>query len=168
MWYPKVLDWSFIWLSTKVFCTSIYPQVDKFALVAQPNQFVLESCVRAFIENFEHGWFDPCSFVRTKSFKKFFIFSNTRFAIDSMQSSCLDKVGGEKAADQQIQETSFIQHTFGGHLRSQANALFIYFYGQTRGYVLVDAKFPVFRRTSKIKSLWSGSPEPTYAWSLPR
>ena len=44
-----------------------------------------------------------------------------------MQSSCLDKVGGEKAANQQIQETSFIQHTFGGHLRSQANTLFIYF-----------------------------------------
>ena len=59
--------------------------------------------------------------------RKFFIFSNTRFAIDSMQSSCLDKVGGEKTADQQIQETSFIQHTFGGHLRSQANTLFIYF-----------------------------------------
>eukprot|EP01018_Ginkgo_biloba_P007129 Gb_38396 [translate_table: standard] len=42
-----------------------------------------------------------------------------RFAIDSMQSVCLDEVGGEKAVDPHTQETTLIQHIFGGHLQSQ-------------------------------------------------
>lgn len=46
-----------------------------------------------------------------------------RFAIDSMQSICLDKEGGEKAVDQRTQETTFIQHIFGGHLQSQVRCM---------------------------------------------
>lgn len=46
-----------------------------------------------------------------------------RFAIDSMQSICLDKVGGEKAVDQRTQETTFIHHIFGGHLQSQVRCM---------------------------------------------
>ncbi|KAG8075095.1 hypothetical protein GUJ93_ZPchr0006g41480 [Zizania palustris] len=42
-----------------------------------------------------------------------------RFAIDKMQSSCLDEFGGEKAVDLSTQETSLIQHIFGGRLQSQ-------------------------------------------------
>ncbi|CAA6671048.1 unnamed protein product [Spirodela intermedia] len=42
-----------------------------------------------------------------------------RFAIDTMQSVCLDEFGGEKALDPSIQETTLIQHIFGGHLQSQ-------------------------------------------------
>ncbi|XP_020103447.1 ubiquitin carboxyl-terminal hydrolase 18-like [Ananas comosus] len=42
-----------------------------------------------------------------------------RFAIDKMQSACLDEFGGEKALDPSIQETTLIQHIFGGHLQSQ-------------------------------------------------
>ncbi|KAJ7966328.1 Ubiquitin carboxyl-terminal hydrolase [Quillaja saponaria] len=42
-----------------------------------------------------------------------------RFAIDAMQSVCLDEFGGEKAVDPRSQETTLIQHTFGGHLQSQ-------------------------------------------------
>ncbi|XP_078443582.1 ubiquitin carboxyl-terminal hydrolase 18-like [Wolffia australiana] len=42
-----------------------------------------------------------------------------RFAIDTMQSVCLDEFGGEKALDLSIQETTLIQHIFGGHLQSQ-------------------------------------------------
>ncbi|KAF2302819.1 hypothetical protein GH714_008559 [Hevea brasiliensis] len=42
-----------------------------------------------------------------------------RFAIDMMQSVCLDEFGGEKAVDPATQETTFIQHVFGGHLQSQ-------------------------------------------------
>ncbi|GKU87463.1 hypothetical protein SLEP1_g1858 [Rubroshorea leprosula] len=42
-----------------------------------------------------------------------------RFAIDRMQSVCLDEFGGEKAVDPSCQETTLIQHIFGGHLQSQ-------------------------------------------------
>lgn len=42
-----------------------------------------------------------------------------RFAIDMMQSVCLDEFGGEKAVPPNTQETTLIQHIFGGHLQSQ-------------------------------------------------
>ncbi|XP_058113861.1 ubiquitin carboxyl-terminal hydrolase 18-like isoform X2 [Magnolia sinica] len=42
-----------------------------------------------------------------------------RFAIDTMQSVCLDEFGGEKVLDLSTQETTLIQHIFGGHLQSQ-------------------------------------------------
>ncbi|KAJ6804059.1 ubiquitin carboxyl-terminal hydrolase 19-like [Iris pallida] len=42
-----------------------------------------------------------------------------RFAIDTMQSACLDEYGGEKALDPSTQETTLIHHIFGGHLQSQ-------------------------------------------------
>uniref|UniRef100_A0A2P2LAU1 Uncharacterized protein MANES_16G133800 n=1 Tax=Rhizophora mucronata TaxID=61149 RepID=A0A2P2LAU1_RHIMU len=42
-----------------------------------------------------------------------------RFAIDTMQSVCLHEFGGEKAVDPASQETTLIQHIFGGHLQSQ-------------------------------------------------
>ncbi|KAL6603727.1 hypothetical protein ACP70R_044088 [Stipagrostis hirtigluma subsp. patula] len=42
-----------------------------------------------------------------------------RFAIDKMQSACLDEYGGEKAVDLSTQETTIIQHIFGGRLQSQ-------------------------------------------------
>lgn len=42
-----------------------------------------------------------------------------RFAIDTMQSVCLDEFGGEKALHPTSQETTLIQYIFGGHLKSQ-------------------------------------------------
>lgn len=42
-----------------------------------------------------------------------------RFAIDTMQSVCLDEYGGEKALHPTSQETTLIQYIFGGHLKSQ-------------------------------------------------
>ncbi|OWM86858.1 hypothetical protein CDL15_Pgr015894 [Punica granatum] len=42
-----------------------------------------------------------------------------RFAIDTMQSVCLDEFGGEKAVHPSSQETTLIQHIFGGQLQSQ-------------------------------------------------
>ncbi|XP_034210822.1 ubiquitin carboxyl-terminal hydrolase 15 isoform X3 [Prunus dulcis] len=39
--------------------------------------------------------------------------------ITSMQSICLEGLGGENKVDPRLQETTFIQHTFGGHLRSK-------------------------------------------------
>ncbi|CAN4076524.1 unnamed protein product [Withania somnifera] len=42
-----------------------------------------------------------------------------RFAIDMMQSVCLDEFGGEKVVPPNTQETTLIQHIFGGHLQSQ-------------------------------------------------
>lgn len=42
-----------------------------------------------------------------------------RFAIDTMQSVCLDEFGGEKALHPSSLETTLIQHIFGGQLQSQ-------------------------------------------------
>ncbi|KAL6556549.1 hypothetical protein OROGR_005837 [Orobanche gracilis] len=42
-----------------------------------------------------------------------------RFAIDTMQSVSLDEFGGEKAVHPSCQETTLIQHIFGGRLQSQ-------------------------------------------------
>ncbi|KAJ0984241.1 hypothetical protein J5N97_002597 [Dioscorea zingiberensis] len=42
-----------------------------------------------------------------------------RCAIEKMQSMCLDEFGGEKALDPSVQETTLIQHIFGGNLQSQ-------------------------------------------------
>lgn len=40
-----------------------------------------------------------------------------------MQSVCLDEFGGEKVVPPRAQETTLIQHIFGGHLQSQVNSL---------------------------------------------
>ncbi|GAB4854026.1 Ubiquitin carboxyl-terminal hydrolase 18 [Ancistrocladus abbreviatus] len=42
-----------------------------------------------------------------------------RFAIDTMQSACLDEHGGEEVVHPKSQETTLIQHIFGGQLQSQ-------------------------------------------------
>ncbi|KAJ6301701.1 hypothetical protein OIU77_015920 [Salix suchowensis] len=42
-----------------------------------------------------------------------------RLLIASMQSICLERLGGEDNVDPRLQETTFIQHTFGGRLRSK-------------------------------------------------
>lgn len=42
-----------------------------------------------------------------------------RLLVASMQSICLEGLGGEKKVDPRLQETTFIQHTFGGHLQSK-------------------------------------------------
>ncbi|XP_071741697.1 ubiquitin carboxyl-terminal hydrolase 18-like [Rutidosis leptorrhynchoides] len=42
-----------------------------------------------------------------------------RFVIDTMQSVCLDVYGGEQAVHPSSQETTLIQHIFGGRLQSQ-------------------------------------------------
>ncbi|XP_019056064.1 PREDICTED: ubiquitin carboxyl-terminal hydrolase 15-like isoform X2 [Nelumbo nucifera] len=46
-----------------------------------------------------------------------------RLLVASMQSICLEVVGGEKHVDSRLQETTFIQHTFGGRLRSKVKCL---------------------------------------------
>ncbi|KAL8130662.1 hypothetical protein V2J09_019817 [Rumex salicifolius] len=42
-----------------------------------------------------------------------------RYAIDTMQSICLEENGGEKRIHPKFQETTLIQHIFGGQLQSQ-------------------------------------------------
>ncbi|XP_028807093.1 ubiquitin carboxyl-terminal hydrolase 18 [Neltuma alba] len=42
-----------------------------------------------------------------------------RFAIDTMQSVCLHEFGGEKVVPPRLQETTLMQHIFGGRLQSQ-------------------------------------------------
>jgi hypothetical protein len=42
-----------------------------------------------------------------------------RLLVASMQSICLEGLGGEKRVDPRLQETTFIQHTFGGRLQSK-------------------------------------------------
>ncbi|XP_060669038.1 ubiquitin carboxyl-terminal hydrolase 15 isoform X2 [Ziziphus jujuba] len=46
-----------------------------------------------------------------------------RLLVTSMQSICLEGLGGENKVDPRLQETTFIQHTFGGHLRSKVKCL---------------------------------------------
>lgn len=46
-----------------------------------------------------------------------------RLLVASMQSICLEGLGGENKVDSRLQETTFIQHTFGGHLRSKVKCL---------------------------------------------
>jgi len=46
-----------------------------------------------------------------------------RISIDSMQSICLDEVGGEKTVDQTMQKTTFIQQMFGGSLQSKVQCM---------------------------------------------
>ncbi|CAM6021515.1 unnamed protein product, partial [Sphagnum balticum] len=46
-----------------------------------------------------------------------------RFAIDSMQSTCLDGFGGENVVDPASQQTTLIHHIFGGHLQSQVKCM---------------------------------------------
>ncbi|XP_024531505.1 ubiquitin carboxyl-terminal hydrolase 15 isoform X1 [Selaginella moellendorffii] len=42
-----------------------------------------------------------------------------RLAVDCMQKICLDEAGGETTLDARTQETTLIQHIFGGYLQSQ-------------------------------------------------
>ncbi|XP_042478577.1 ubiquitin carboxyl-terminal hydrolase 15-like [Macadamia integrifolia] len=46
-----------------------------------------------------------------------------RLLVTSMQLICLEGSGGEKQVNSSLQETTFIQHTFGGHLRSKVKCL---------------------------------------------
>ncbi|KAB2602000.1 ubiquitin carboxyl-terminal hydrolase 15-like [Pyrus ussuriensis x Pyrus communis] len=46
-----------------------------------------------------------------------------RLLVTSMQSICLEGLGCENKVDPRLQETTFIQHTFGGHLRSKVECL---------------------------------------------
>ncbi|XP_010539169.1 PREDICTED: ubiquitin carboxyl-terminal hydrolase 15-like [Tarenaya hassleriana] len=46
-----------------------------------------------------------------------------RLLVASMQSICLERLGGESKVDPRSQETTFVQHTFGGRLRSKVKCL---------------------------------------------
>ncbi|MBA0758959.1 hypothetical protein Gotri_021907 [Gossypium trilobum] len=46
-----------------------------------------------------------------------------RLLVASMQSICLERLGGEQKVDPRLQETTFIQHTFGGRLWSKVKCL---------------------------------------------
>ncbi|XP_068636012.1 ubiquitin C-terminal hydrolase 15-like isoform X2 [Aristolochia californica] len=46
-----------------------------------------------------------------------------RLLVASMQSICLEGLGSEKEIDPRLQESTFIQHTFGGRLRSKVKCL---------------------------------------------
>ncbi|KAI8008614.1 Ubiquitin carboxyl-terminal hydrolase 15 [Camellia lanceoleosa] len=46
-----------------------------------------------------------------------------RLLVTSMQSICLEGLGGENMVDPRLQETTFIQHTFGGRLKSKVKCL---------------------------------------------
>ncbi|KAI3789506.1 hypothetical protein L2E82_02305 [Cichorium intybus] len=46
-----------------------------------------------------------------------------RVLITSMQSICLEGLGGEDVVDPKLQETTFVQHTFGGQLRSRVKCM---------------------------------------------
>ncbi|KAI9184902.1 hypothetical protein LWI28_002313 [Acer negundo] len=49
-----------------------------------------------------------------------------RLLVASMQSICLEGLGGERKVDPRLQETTFIQQTFGGRLKSKVKCLSCY------------------------------------------
>ncbi|XP_058067870.1 ubiquitin carboxyl-terminal hydrolase 18-like isoform X4 [Magnolia sinica] len=69
--------------------------------------FPYDEFVKLF--NGENQGFPPCGLLNC----------GNRFAIDTMQSVFLDEFGGENALDHSTQQTTLIQHIFGGHLQSQ-------------------------------------------------
>ncbi|KAL2523822.1 Ubiquitin carboxyl-terminal hydrolase 15 [Abeliophyllum distichum] len=44
-----------------------------------------------------------------------------RLLVTSMQSICLEGLGGENVVDSRLQDTTFIQHAFGGRLSRRLN-----------------------------------------------
>lgn len=67
-----------------------------------------------------------------------------RLLVASMQSICLEGLGGERKVDPRLQETTFIQHTFGGRLQSKVCVTLVSWFS------LVSLNF-----TSFLMSFWN-------------
>ncbi|KAJ6895010.1 hypothetical protein NC652_028682 [Populus alba x Populus x berolinensis] len=80
-----------------------------------------------------------------------------RLLIASMQSIYLEKLGGEDKVDPRLQETTFIQHTFGGRLRSKH---YLIAAGNIFAFGLFVSPIPTFRRIIRNRSTeqFSGLP----------
>jgi len=67
-----------------------------------------------------------------------------RLLVASMQSICLEGLGGERKVEPRLQETTFIQHTFGGRLQSKVCVTHVLWFS------LVSLNF-----TSFLMSFWN-------------
>ncbi|KAL1817952.1 hypothetical protein ACET3Z_020526 [Daucus carota] len=66
-----------------------------------------------------------------------------RYVVTSMQSICLEKLGGENKLDTKLQETTFIHHTFGGRLISKVKCLRCY-HESERSEIFMDLTLEIF------------------------
>ncbi|KZV47037.1 hypothetical protein F511_30141 [Dorcoceras hygrometricum] len=73
-----------------------------------------------------------------------------RLIIASMQSICLEGLGGEKAVDPWLQNTTFVQHTFGGLLRSKVKCLRCH-HESVRHENIMDLTLEIFGRVESLE-----------------
>lgn len=66
-----------------------------------------------------------------------------RYVVTSMQSICLERLGGENKLDARLQETTFIHHTFGGRLKSKVKCLRCY-HESERSEIIMDLTLEIF------------------------
>lgn len=101
------------------------------------------------------GFVPPCIFFLCKSpiysiccynslsiYKQKWIHCLCRLLVASMQSICLEGVGGEKNVNPRLQETTFVQHTFGGRLLSKVSTL-VFFLSPTLSFFLAPLSAPL-------------------------
>ncbi|XP_073131404.1 ubiquitin carboxyl-terminal hydrolase 15-like [Henckelia pumila] len=73
-----------------------------------------------------------------------------RLIIASMQSICLERLGGEKTVDPWLQNTTFVQHTFGGLLRSKVKCLRCHHESEQRENIM-DLTLEIFGRVESLE-----------------
>lgn len=73
-----------------------------------------------------------------------------RLLVASMQSICLEGLGGEQKVDARLQETTFIQHTFGGRLRSKVKCLRCY-HESERYENIMDLTLEIYGRVESLE-----------------
>ncbi|GLU14689.1 hypothetical protein SLE2022_312440 [Rubroshorea leprosula] len=73
-----------------------------------------------------------------------------RLLVASMQSICLEGLGGEEKVDSRLQETTFIQHTFGGRLRSKVKCLRCY-HESERYENIMDLTLEIYGRVESLE-----------------
>ncbi|XP_075495361.1 ubiquitin carboxyl-terminal hydrolase 15-like [Primulina tabacum] len=73
-----------------------------------------------------------------------------RLIIASLQSICLERLGGEKAIDPWLQNTTFVQHTFGGLLRSKVKCLRCHHESERRENIM-DLTLEIFGRVESLE-----------------
>lgn len=67
-----------------------------------------------------------------------------------MQSICLEDLGGERKVNSRLQETTFIQHTFGGCLRSRVKCLRCY-HESERYENILDLTLEIYGRVESLE-----------------
>lgn len=73
-----------------------------------------------------------------------------RLLVASMQSICLEGMGGEQKVDSRLKDTTFVQHTFGGRLRSKVKCLKCY-HESERYEDIMDLTLEIYGRVESLE-----------------